>query len=117
MKPFMNKLFPSLLAKGVSLYLDYEDEPASYLLELRRAGESWPEQIVVRVNEILQNRVLLADRLVFIPGSTGNYCIAELTSSMNSGEEGHTVTPNTIGEVQTWKVLMPAFDTNPDGLV
>lgn len=110
MQALMTDLAEALLYRGVSLYLDFEDGPAEEYLAKRRNGGAWDRDTVARVNQFLSNRVALAEKLVFMPSSTGDFCIAELAASHHTPTRGHTVIPSVqFSDIVQWMGAVRKF--------
>lgn len=114
MQQLLVKLAEKMLPHGISLYLDFEDGPAEEYLESRRAETQWSPKTVGMINMILKNRVELAENHVFMPSSTGEFCVAELAASRHSGKRQHTVIPPIIfSEITQWMQWMqPVSNVN-----
>merc|ERR1719221_2525309 len=85
MKRLMIELAEALLRAGISLYLDWEDKNAADIIEWfhlnNPRGSNWPEDIVSKINNVLQDRVKETGKVIYMPGSTGDYCLAELQAA------------------------------------
>jgi len=123
MKNLMVDVAEELLRAGISLYLDWKDTNAENLIAAFMVGQApgtrWTQALKNDINAVLQNRVGETYKLIYMPGSTGDYCLAELQAGkLARGDKLHIPHPIGPGRRLTWLLAVAKFQSgDPDDLV